>query len=121
MVLRLNLLVRRTDDGVAHAMAAFVFVELGARRLPRRRPEFAAVVVAQIKIAPAEIERRVVVAIAGQAAQPGVAVKGIAAGGVRDDAEIGFAAEIIDPRQRRVGPGDDVFAVLVVKVSVTHG
>jgi hypothetical protein len=108
--LRLDLVVARTDGGVAHAVAAFVFVELGARRLPGRRPELAGVVVADVEIAPADIERRVVVAVAGQAAQARVAVKGIAAGGVRDDAEIRFAAEVIDPRQRRVGLGDDVFA-----------
>ena len=118
--LRLDLVAARTDGGVAHAVAAFVLVELGARGLPRWRPELVGVVVADIEVAPADIERRVVVAVPGQAAQARVAVKGIAAGGVGDEAEIGFAAEVIDPRQRGVGLGDDVFALLVVKMSVLH-
>jgi hypothetical protein len=41
-------------------------------------------------------ERRVV-AIAGQAAQAGIAIEGIAAGRVRDDPEVGPATEIVDP------------------------
>ena len=108
------------DDGVAHAVAAGVVVELGARGLPGRRPEFAGVVVAQVDVAPAEIERHVVVAVAREAAQAGVAIKGVAAGGVGDDSEIGLAAEVIDPGQRRVGLGDHVLAVVVVKISVLH-
>ena len=118
--LRLDLAVARTDGGIAHAVAAFVFVQLGARRLPGRRPEFAGVVVAEVEVTPTDIERRIVVAVPGQAAQAGIPVEGIAAGGVGDDAEIRFAAEVIDPRQRGIGLGDDVFAIVVVKVSVTH-
>ena len=118
--LRLDLAASGGDEGIAHAVAAFVLVKRGARRLPRGRPEFAGVIVADIKIAPAEIKRSVVVAIAGEAAQAGVAVEGIAAGGVGDDAEIRLAAEIIDPRQRGVGLGDDVFPLAVVEMSKFH-
>ena len=118
---RVDLVVTGTDDGVAHAVAAFVIVQLGPRGLPGRRPELPRVVVPDVEIAPAEIKRRVVVAVARQPAQARIAVKGIPAGGVGDDAEVGFTTQIVDPRQRGVGPGDDVFATLVVKVSVTHG
>ena len=118
--LRLDFVATRTDGSVAHAVAAFVLVEFGARRLPRWRPELVGVVVADIEVAPADIKRRVVVAVAGQAAEARVAVKRVAARSVGDEAEIGFAAEIIDPRQRGVGLGDDVFALLVVKMSVLH-
>ena len=118
--LRFDLVVAGADGGVAHAVAAFVFVQLGARRLPRRRPEFAGVVVAEVEVAPAEIERRVVVAVARQAAQAGVAIKRVAAGGVGDDAEVRLATEVIDPRQRGVGLGDDVFPFVVVEMSKTH-
>ena len=118
--LRLNLVTARTDDGIAHAVAAFVPVQFGPRGLPGGRPKPAGIVVAEIEVASAKIERGIVVAVARQAAQAGVPVKGIAAGGVRDEAEIGFAAEVIDPRQRGVGLGDDVFPFIVVEMSKTH-
>ncbi len=53
-----------------------------------------------------------------QPAQARVAIEAISAGGVGDDAEEVLAAEIINPRQRRIGTGDDVFTVGVVKMSV---
>ena len=118
--LRLDPVMGRADDGIAHAVAAFVLFELGLGRLPGRRPEFAVVVVADIQITAADIKRRVVVAVARQAAQARIAVERVAARGVRDDAKVRLAAEVIDPRQRGVGLGDDVFATLVVKMSVTH-
>ena len=117
---RLDALADGADGRVAHAVAALVFVELAARGLPRRRPKLGGGVVAEVKIAPAVIERRIVVAVARDAAQARVAVVGVAASGVGDDAEVGLAAEVIDPRHRRLRPGDHVFAILVVKVSVTH-
>ena len=77
-------------------------------------------VVAQIEIASAHIERGVVVAVAGQAAQAGILVEGIAAGRVGDQTEILFAAEVIDPGQGSVGPGDDIFALRIVKITEFH-
>ncbi len=109
-----------TDGGVAHAVAAFVFVQIAARGLPGRRPELAAFVVADVEIAPAKIKGCIVVAVAGQAAQAGIAVKGVTAGGVGDDAEIRLAAQVIDPGQGSLRGSDHVFPMLVVKMSVTH-
>ena len=116
--------VGRADDRVAHPVPAGVVVQRAAGRLPRRRPEIAGRVigrvVAQIDVAPAGVERRVVVAIAGQPAQAGIPVEGVAAGGVRDEPEIGLAAQVVDPRQGGVGAGDDVLAVRVIEETVLH-
>ena len=76
---------------------------------------------AQVEIAPAGVQRGVVIAVARQAAQAGVAVKRVTARRVGDDAEVGFAAQIVDPGNGRIRLGDDVFAGCVVKVSVAHG
>ena len=107
----------RGDGRVAHPVAALVVVELALGRLPAGAPVRAVVVVAEVQVAPAEVERCVVVAVARQPPQPRVPVERVAAGGVRDDPEVVLAAEVVDPGQRRVGSGDDVFASVVVEVS----
>jgi len=101
--LRLDLAIAGADDRVTQAMAALVAIQLAARGLPRWRPEFTVGAVAEIQVTPAIIERGVVVAIARQPAQPGVAIERIAAGCVGDNPEIGFAAQVIDPRQWVLG------------------
>src|SRR5690606_36853500 len=111
---------RRGEHRVAHAVAAAVVLKRGGRRLPRRGPVRAARVVAQVDVAPARVGRDVVVAVAGEAAQPGVLIKGVAARRVRDQAEVRLTAQVVDPGERRVRPGDDIFAILVVKVAVLH-
>src|ERR1035438_9887129 len=63
------------DDAVTQAMASGVVLDIGARGLPRGRPEFARVVVAQINVAAAEIEGNVVIAVTRDAPQAPVAVE----------------------------------------------
>src|SRR5690606_604484 len=75
-------------------------------------------VVADVEAPPAGVDGDVVVAVARQAAQPGVAPEGVAAGGVRTQPEEVFLAQVVEPGPRRVGPGDDVFARRVVEVAV---
>lgn len=41
-------------------------------------------------------------------------------GSIGDDPEEFLAAQVIDPRQWGVGPGDNVFALFVVKISKSH-
>src|SRR6516162_1579262 len=110
----------RANDRVAQAMATEVILELSLSGLPGRRPEFAGIIVTDIDIAPAEIARGVVVAVAGNSPQARVTIEGISAGGIGDDAEISLAAQIVDPRQRRVRLRDYVLTMLLVEVSVIH-
>ena len=108
------------DDRVAEPVAAGVPVELTLGRLPARVPVVAAVVVADVQEAAADVERRVVVAIPDQPPQPGVAVERVPAGGVGDERDVVLAAQVVDPRQRRVRARDDVFPSIVVEVAVAH-
>ena len=101
-------------------MAALVFIEFDAGGHPGRRPVLAAGVIAQIEIASTHIERGVVVAIACQAAQAGIFVKGVAAGRVRDQTEIVFTAQVVDPGQGSVWAGDYIFTLCVVEISEFH-
>ncbi len=118
--LGLDAVVARGDRRVAHAVPALVVLELRLRRLPGRRPELARTGVAQVQVAPAQIEGSAVVVVAREPAQSGVSVERVAAGGVRDDPEIGFASQIVDPRKWRVRARDHILASFIVKVSVAH-
>ena len=118
---RADALVIGADHRVAQAVTAGVVARLVARGLPGRRPEAARFAVAQVDVAPAAIHGHVVVAVPGEAAQPGIAIKRVAAGGIGDDAEVLLASQVVDPRQRSVGPRDNVFAALVIEVPEFHG
>jgi hypothetical protein len=107
----------RRDDRVAEPVPARVVVGVSPDRLPRRAPELARRVVAHVDVTPAGVGRDVVVAVPRQPAQPRVAIEGVAAAGVRDDAEVILAPEIVDPGQRGVGSCDDVFTTRVVEMA----
>ena len=77
---------------VPEAVPAAVVVELALGRLPARVPVVAGVVVADVQEAAAHVERGVVVAVADQPPQPGVAEERVAAGGVGDEREVVLAA-----------------------------
>ena len=117
---RLNAVRGRADGGIAHAVTAGVVLDGVARGLPRRRPEPARFFVAQIDVASAEIEGRIVVAIAGEAAEAGISIERVAAGGVGDDAKVRLAAKVVHPRQGRIRLRNHVFAVLVVEIAKLH-
>ncbi len=110
----------RADRGVRHPVPALVGVQLGAGGLPGRRPVLAVGVVPEVEVAPARVGRHVVVAVPGEAPQPGVLLPRVAAGRVRDDAVVSVRAQVVDPRHRRVGAGDHVFAVLVVEEAIAQ-
>src|SRR5664279_1054947 len=94
---RLNPFVCRADYAVAHAVPAGVVLELRARGLPRRRPELPALVVSHVDVSPTDVGGYVVIAVAGQPAETCISVEGVPACGVRNDAEVGFASEVVNP------------------------
>ncbi len=106
------------NDGVAHAVAAGIAVQLSFDGLPAGVPDRVAIL--DVEVAAAVVHRHVIVAVAGDAAQSGIAVEAIAAGGIADDAEELFTAEVVNPRVRRPRRVDDVLAGFVVKVTVFH-
>ena len=118
--LRLDAIECRTDDAVAQAMPADIVLGIVPCRLPGGRPKPAVLVVAQINVASSGVERNVVVAIARQATEPCVFIEGVSSGGVGDNPEILLATQIVDPGKRRIGPGDNILTILVVKVPVDH-
>ena len=71
------------DAGVAHAVATLVTVECSLAGLPGGRPYVAAFI--DVEVASPVVHRHVVVAVAGDAAELGVLVEGIASGGIGDE------------------------------------
>ena len=117
---RLDPAVRGPDHRVAHPVAAGVILQVVPRRLPRWRPELLRFVVAQVNIPPAQIQRHVVVPVAGQPPQPRVAIERVTPRSIGNDSEICLAAQVVDPRQRRIRLRDHVLAIAIVKISELH-
>ena len=101
-------------------MAARVLFQVAASGQPGWRPVLAIRVVAQVNVAPAHVERDIVIAAPGNAAQTRIAVKGISARGIRDDAEVPLAPQIVDPWQRSIRPRYDILPILIVEIAVFH-
>ena len=114
--LHLDAVARAEEPRVAETVAALVAVERGLRGLPTGVPHRAAVV--DVEVAAAEVERDVVVAVAGQAAQLGVAPEREAAGGVGAEPDQLVLAQVVQPRQRRVRTVDHVLPPRVVELAV---
>src|SRR5690606_17087538 len=106
------------DARVAEPVPALETIERTLDGHERRRPVVRAV--DDVVVTPAAIHRHVVVAIAGDPPESRVSVEAVAAAEVRDEAEEALRPEIVDPRVRRLGSGDDVFAVLIVEMAETH-
>ena len=106
------------QNGVAQTVAAAVTVQRGLGGLPARVPYgFAILDVDPVAV---HVQRGIVVAVAGQAAHPGVPVKAVTARRVGDQTEEVLAAKVVDPGQGRLRGGDDVFLILVIKISELH-
>ena len=111
--------VAPADPRVAGAVTALVGREPDARRgLPGRAPVPARLHVPQIDVAAGLVGGDRVVAVAGDTPVLGVAVEGVAAGGVRDDAAVATLADEVEPGSRRVGARDHVLARPLVEVAV---
>ena len=105
-------------NGVAQAVAAGVVIQRRLGGLPAGVPDSAAIV--DIDAVAVHIQRGVVVAVAGDAAQPSIPIKAVAAAGVGHEAEEVLAAQIVDPRQGRARGVDHVFPVCIIKMSEFH-
>ena len=114
----LNAVLLTGQDGVAQTVAAAVGVQLGLGGLPAGVPDRAAVV--DVDAVAVHIQWGVVVAVAGDAAQPSIPIKAVAAAGVGHEAEKVLAAQIVDPRQGRARGVDHVFPVCIIKMSEFH-
>ena len=108
----------RFNDRISEAVAAAVAVRFCLYGLPARVPDRSSV--PDINAEAFGIQRAVIITVAGQPPQPGVAVKCITAGCVAQKDEKVFAAEVIDPGQRRAGSRDHIFPVLIIEKSVFH-
>ena len=106
------------DHGVAQAVAAGVAVQRGLGGLPAGVPDGIAVL--DVDVVAVHVQRGAVVAVAGQAAHPGVAVEAVAARRVGDKAEEILAAQVVDPGQGRARGGDDVFLAFIIEVTESH-
>ena len=106
------------DDGVAHTMTAGVLVQLGLDGLPAGIPHSAVVV--DVEVTAAVIHRHIVVAVTGHAAEAGIPVEAVAAGGVADDAEELFASQVVDPGIGRARGINDILAGLVIEMTKLH-
>ena len=106
------------DDGITHAVAAGIFIQLCFGGLPAGVPH--EISIFDVEIAAAIIYRHIVVAIAGNSPQTGIPIEAIATGRIAHQAKHIFAAQVVDPRVGCPWRVDDVFSVLIVKVAVLH-
>src|SRR5450756_591929 len=98
--------VRAGDLRVSGAVPALVRVEVLTNRLPGRAPELAAVLIAQVEVASGLVVGNGVVAIAADAPVARIAVEGVPARRVGDDAAVAAGAQVVDPRRGGIGTGD---------------
>ena len=98
-------------------MAALVAVERRLAGFPSGIPDV--LPVSNIEVSSAVVHGHAVVAVARDAAELGVLEERVAAGGVGNQREEVFVAQIVDPRPWCLWVGDDIFAVSVVEMSVS--
>ena len=104
--------------GTVDSFLAWNLVQLGLDGLPAGIPHGVAIL--DVEVAAAVVHGHVVVAVAGHAAQTGVTIEAIAAGGIADDAEELLAAQVVDPGQRSRRGCNHIFPPGIIKVSEFH-
>lgn len=109
---------RPFKDGVAHAMAAAVVVQLRFGGHPSRIPDGIAVL--YVIVMSAAVQRNAVVPVSGNAEQAGVPAEAVAAAGVGDQRKEILRSQIINPRKGRPGRGNYIFFFLIIKISIFH-
>src|SRR5207247_7760479 len=89
----------------------------GLHRLPGERPEVSGGgIAAEHVLAPLVADQ--VLLPAGEAIEGGVGAPRIAGAGLRDDRAVIAGADDVDPRARRVRPGNDEFRAVIREVAV---
>ena len=105
---------------VAEAVAAGIARLVPADGLPRDRPEFAALIVAEVDIVARAVHRDAVWPEARDAVIFRRAAEQIAARGVVEYAVHVPLADVVRPGDGKINPVDHVFAAFVVKMSILH-
>ena len=101
-------------------MAAFVLIQgrIFADRLPGSGPEVLRLVVPKIEVAAGLVE---LVKNIAQNAPVGAGLrKTVASGVVGDNRAVFGRTEVVHPRCGCIGSLDDIFAVFLIKISVSH-
>ena len=103
---------------VAHAMAAFIAVQLCLGGLPAGIPDI--VPFFNIDVFAVGVIRLVIIAVTCDPQQAGVLIKRITAAGIGDQAEKVPVSQIIDPGKRGPGCRDYIFTARVIKITEFH-
>src|SRR5574344_412397 len=99
-------------------MTALVAVKLRLHRFEARVPDCLAVF--DIEVASVRVERNVVVAVAGNAAEAGIGIECVSACSVGNEGEELLIAKIVDPGIRGERVGNYILPVLVVEIAELH-
>ena len=106
------------DDGVAHAVAALVAVELGLYGGPAGIPDSVAVL--DVEVSAAHVDWNVVIAITCDTAQTSVLIEAVSACGVGYQRKESLCSEVVYPRIGGTGRSNDILTVFVVKMTEFH-
>ena len=106
------------DLCIPKPMPALVLWQFLLDRKPTRRPVIS--IVMDIKISAATIKRNIIVSIAGNTPEASILVETISSGSVWNQGEKVFWTKIINPGIRRLGGGDDIFFVYIIKITEPH-
>ncbi len=112
----LHTILAACDAGIVHTMAALIAIEWSLARFPTWVPD--GVTVLDVEVATAIVHRYPVVAIAGDAAELGVLIEGVATSCVGDEREEILVAQIVDPRPWGLRVSNHVLAIGVIEMTV---
>src|SRR5574344_405332 len=99
-------------------MTALVAVKLRLHRFEARVPDCLAVF--DIEVASVRVERNVVVAVAGNAAEAGIGIECVSSCSVGNEREEFFVSKVVDPGIRGERVSNHILPVLVVEIAELH-
>ena len=103
---------------VAHAVAAFIAVQLCLGGLPAGVPDIVSIF--NIDVFAVGVIWLVIIAVTCDPQQACVLIEGITAAGIGDQAEKVLVSQIIDPGKRGPGCRDHIFTARVIKITEFH-